>query len=483
MVHEVHVDAIRPQRLATIIGADRMSRLERAADAARQALDGRTVFNLNSTAAGGGVAEMLQTLLANARAFGIDTRWLVITGTPEFFAVTKRIHNHLYGSPGDGGPLSTAERAVYEATLAESCSQLLETIRPGDIVLVHDPQPAGLAPALAAAGAIVVWRCHVGIDQHNQWSDRAWEFLRPYLEGVHAFVFTRRSFAPAWIDDDRLEVIRPSIDPFSSKNRDLSVAEVRSVLTHTGLLAGSATAEVMYTRRDGTTGRVDRYADVLQTGPPPSPDTPLVVQVSRWDRMKDMVGVMEAFTAHVDGRSPAHLVLAGPNVSGVSDDPEGADVLDECVRRWRQLPHRERARVHLACLPMRDSDENATIVNALQRHAAVVTQKSLAEGFGLTVGEAMWKARPVVATRVGGIVDQIDDGVHGLLIDDPSDLPAFGRAVRRILESPSLAAKLGRQARERVRADFLGDAHLEQWGQVLGRRLSDDGGRDEHRTR
>jgi trehalose synthase len=120
---------------------------------------------------------------------------------------------------------------------------------------------------------------------------------------------------------------------------------------------------------------------------------------------------------------------------------------------------------------MRDSDENATIVNALQRHAAVVTQKSLAEGFGLTVGEAMWKARPVVATRVGGIVDQIVDGVHGLLVDDPTDLPAFGRAVRRILESPSLAAKLGRQARERVRADFLGDAHLEQWGEVLGRRL------------
>jgi trehalose synthase len=468
---EVQVQATPPELLATVIGDARTDRLVRAAEAARDALDGRTVFNVNSTASGGGVAEMLQTLLAYGRGVGIDTRWIVIEGNASFFDVTKRIHNHLYGARGDGGPLGAAERDVYEATLTENTPDLLALVKPGDLVLVHDPQPAGLVPALIAAGAVVVWRCHVGIDAHNEWSERAWTFLRPYLEPADAYVFTRRSFAPAWLDADRLEVIAPSIDPFSTKNRELTSAEVYGTLVHAGLVAGTQTRPVTFTRRDGSSGQVARYADVLQTGPPPPPDTPLVVQISRWDRMKDMVGVMEGFVEHVDGTGGAHLLLAGPSVAGVADDPEGAEVLDECMLRWSQLAHEVRARVHLACLPMHDPDENATMVNALQRHAAVVVQKSLAEGFGLTVVEAMWKARPVVASKVGGIADQIVDGSHGLLIDDPADLAAFGGAVRRILESPALAVRLGDGARERARADFLGDRHLEQWGEVFIRRI------------
>jgi trehalose synthase len=467
-VAEVEVQPIAPEMLASVIGEQRTGRLLRAADAVRQALDGRTVFNVNSTASGGGVAEMLQTLLAYGRGVGIDTRWLVIEGNPPFFEVTKRIHNHLYGSPGDNGPLGADERDVYEATLRENTPDLLTLVKPGDIVLVHDPQPAGLITALAQAGAVVIWRCHVGIDEHNEWSERAWAFLRPYLEPAAAYVFTRRSFAPPWLEDDaRLAVIAPSIDPFSTKNRNLSATEVRAVLIHAGLIAGTQTTSVAFTRRDGSAAQIARYADVLQTGPPPSPESPLVVQISRWDRIKDMVGVMEGFVEHVDGTAGAHLVLAGPSVAGVTDDPEGGDVLDECMRRWSQLEHEIRARVHLACLPMHDPDENATMVNALQRHAAVVVQKSLAEGFGLTVVEAMWKARPVVATKIGGIADQITDGADGLLIDDPLDLAAFGGAVRRILESPALATRLGDGARERSHRDFLGDRHLEQWGELF----------------
>jgi len=475
---EVRVEPHPPELLSTIIGEERAARLETAADAARRALDGRRVFNVNSTAAGGGVAEMLQTLLAYARGVGIDARWFVIGGNPAFFDITKRIHNRLYGSPGDGGALGADERDIYENTLMDNAPELVALVRPGDLVLVHDPQPAGLASALAAAGAIVIWRCHVGIDDPNEWSETAWAFLRPYLEPVDAYVFTRRSFAPAWIDDDRLQVIAPSIDPFSTKNRDLSTSEVHAALAHAGLIAGPPTTPVTYTRRDGSSGRITRYADVLQTGPPPSPETPLVVQVSRWDRMKDMVGVMEGFVRHVDGTAGAHLVLAGPTVTGVADDPEAGAVLDECMQRWKQLPHEARARVHLACLPMHDPDENATIVNALQRHAAVIVQKSLAEGFGLTVVEAMWKARPVVATRVGGITDQIVDGEHGLLIDDPSDLALFGEAVRRILNTPALATMLGDRARARVRADFLGDRHLEQWGELFIRQVHERERRD-----
>ena len=183
--------------------------------------------------------------------------------------------------------------------------------------------------------------------------------------------------------------------------------------------------------------------------------------------MKDMAGVMEGFARHVDPALGAHLVLAGPAVTGVADDPEAADVLRECVAAWRRLPHAMRGRVHLASVPMADPDEAAAIVNALQRHAAVIAQKSLAEGFGLTVTEGMWKARPIVASAVGGIVDQIDHGEHGLLVDDPHDLAAFGAAVEALLRDPAEAARLGRNGRMRAQRDFLGDRHLAQYGRLF----------------
>ena len=218
-------------------------------------------------------------------------------------------------------------------------------------------------------------------------------------------------------------MITPSIDPFCAKNEPLTPAAAQAILQYVGLLGGDGDAAIAtFRRRDGSPGRVDRRVDILQTGPPPPPETPLVVQLSRWDRIKDMQGVLHAFAEHVDRTFGAHLMLVGPAVRGVTDDPEGGDVLDDCIEAWQSLPHSVRTRIHLACVPMQDPDEAAVIVNALQRHATVVTQKSLAEGFGLTVVEAMWKHRPVVATRVGGIVDQIVDGESGLLIDDPSDL-------------------------------------------------------------
>lgn len=195
----------------------------------------------------------------------------------------------------------------------------------------------------------------------------------------------------------------------------------------------------------------------------------MVVQVSRWDRMKDMAGVMTGFVDNVDPGLGAHLLLSGPAVTGVADDPEATEVLEECMALWRQLPHAARSRVHLACTPMADPDEAAAIVNALQRHAAVVVQKSTAEGFGLTVAEAMWKARPIVATAVGAIRDQVVDGEHGLLVDDPLDLARFGAAVDSLLRDRERAEKLGSAARVRAGAEFLGDRHLEQYGRLLQR--------------
>ncbi len=468
-LHEVDVQAIDAARLEPLIGMERLSRFEQAAEAARETLAGSSVLNVNSTRAGGGVAEMLQTLLSYARGAGIDARWLAIEGDPAFFAITKRIHNGLYGSPGDGGDLGAAERRHYERVLRANGDELRAVMRADDVVVLHDPQPAGLVTVAKHADARVVWRCHVGLDRPNEWSERAWEFLRPYLAEADAIVASRATFGPPWLDPADVHVIRPSIDPFSAKNEPLSIRNARLTLSYVGLLDGTieTAPAVPFTRRDGSPGRINRRVDIVQTGPPPPVDVPLVVQVSRWDRMKDMPGVMRGFVEHVDPSLGAHLLLCGPTVTGVADDPEGAGVLDECLGRWRDLPHAARSRVHLACIPMADPDENASIVNAIQRHASVVVQKSLAEGFGLTVAEAMWKRKPVVASAVGGIVDQIEDGTHGLLVDDPTDLRAFGAAVESLLRDRTAAARLAENAHLRVTDEFLGDRHLEQYGRLF----------------
>jgi trehalose synthase len=467
-LEEVHVAALAPDRLLPLIGAERAERFEVTGKAARELLAGRVVLNVNSTASGGGVAEMLRTLLAYARGAGVDAQWVVIQGDPHFFEITKRVHNNLHGAPGDGGPLGGAERRHYEEILRPNADELLALVRPRDIVLLHDPQTAGLAPALARAGVIVVWRCHVGADVSNAHTEQAWAFLRPYLDDVDAYVFSRAAYAPDWADPRRTFVIPPSIDPFSAKNQPMSPADVEAVLHYVGLLAGEPPASVAaFTLEDGSIGRINRHVDVLQTGPPPPADVPLVVQVSRWDPLKDMVGVMTAFAEHVAGAGSAHLLLVGPVVTGVADDPEGAATFERCIEVWRRLPHAERSRIHLACLPMQDAVENAIMVNAIQRHASVVTQKSLAEGFGLTVAEAMWKGRPIVASAVGGIVDQIVPGEHGLLVDDPRDPAEFGQAVRRLLDDPPYAELLGENARQRATAEFLGDRHLEQYAQLF----------------
>lgn len=460
----VAVQAIDPQRLAPVIGATRMAEFDAVAAAARELLHGRSVVNVNSTAAGGGVAEMLQTSLGYACGAGIDARWFVIEGDPDFFAITKRLHNHLYGGTGDGGPLGPEERAHYEAILGTNGERLRSVVRAGDVVILHDPQTAGLARMVRSCGAGVVWRCHVGRDDGNEHTERGWGFLRPHLEEVDAYVFSRRAFAPVWLDPRRVHVIPPSIDPFSTKNEELDDDAVRSLLAFAGFRGPVAARAVDFTRRDGSPGRIDHPIDPFLTDPAPA-DAPLVVQVSRWDPMKDMQGVMLALADHLG--DDAHLVLVGPDVRGVADDSEAASVLDDCLATWTTLAPRIRARVHLACLPMYDVDANSLLTNAIQQRADVVTQKSLAEGFGLTVAEAMWKRRPVVASRVGGIPDQIVHGTHGLLVDDPHDLATFAAEVTRLLADDALARRLGEQAHRRVGEEFLGDHHLARWAAVF----------------
>jgi trehalose synthase len=455
MAFEVDISPMSTDRFRAVLAPEQVAAFERGAEEARELLDGRVVWNVNSTARGGGVVELLQPLVAYARGAGVDVRWVVIEGPPEFFEVTKRIHNRLHGSEGDGRPLDESARSLYGSVLERNLDEFSDRVREGDVVILHDPQPAGAAEALAARGASVIWRCHVGLDRPNDIARQTWAFLLPYLLHADAYVFSRESFAWQGLDRDRLVVIPPSIDPFAPKNEQLAPDTVRAVLRAAGLLAGAGEpGPVTFERQDGTPGRVERRAQLTEERPL-SADAPMVLQVSRWDGLKDPLGVIRGFAEHVPARTGAHLVYAGPDVEAVADDPEGARLLGEARALYARLPAEQRARIHLATLPMEDPQENAIIVNALQRHAGVVVQKSLAEGFGLTVSEAMWKARPVVASRIGGIQDQVVHGESGLLLDDPTDLVAYGAAVTWLLEDPGRAEAMGERGRERVRERFL----------------------------
>jgi len=466
-LEQVQVKRVSLSLLARALTPDRVEHLRAIANQARSLLAGRIVWNINSTAKGGGVAEMLQTLLAYGRGAGVDTRWLVLQGDEKFFAITKRLHNRLHGAVGDGGPLREHEHQHYRNIQAANLALIEQVVRVNDIVMLHDPQTAGLVDGLRARGAIVVWRCHVGCDEQNEYAREGWTFLRRYAQDADAFIFSREAYAPQWVHHDALWVIPPSIDPFSGKNREMEPAEVRNILLRTGLLAGDdAAGPLPFIRRDGSHGQVRAHRGLMGNDAPLPSSARLVIQISRWDRLKDMSGVLTGFTAHPTP-DDVHLLLVGPDISAVTDDPEGVDILQECRSLQDRLPPAVRARVHLVNLPMDDVDENALIVNALQRHASIVVQKSLVEGFGLTVTEALWKGRPVIASAVGGIQDQITNGRDALLIADPHDLRAFSVALQTLLDDPQMAARLGATGRQRVLDEYLGDRHLTQYVELF----------------
>jgi trehalose synthase len=409
---------------------------------------------------------MLRSLVGYVRGAGLDMRWVVMDGDADFFRVTKRLHNRLHGA-NDGEPLGPAERAAYERCCARNADALAARIGPADVLLLHDPQTAGMIPRLQQTGVPVIWRAHIGLDLPNEAAREAWSFLLPYVVPADAYVFSRRFYAWEGLDPALVTVIPPSIDAFSPKNQNMAFTSVTAVLRAAGLAADHHhRARAVFERLDGTVGQVSRTARLIEEHAVRL-DTPVVAQVSRWDRLKDPAGVLAAFAEHVhlEYEDP-HLLLAGPDVRAVADDPEGAEVFAEIEAIWHGLPRAVRRRVHLALLPMEDADENAAIVNALQRRSDVVVQKSLAEGFGLTVAEAMWKGRPVVASRVGGIQDQIEDDVTGCLVE-AADLAAFGERISRLLADPHAAERMGEAAQRRVRDLFLGPRHLGQYVELL----------------
>jgi trehalose synthase len=445
---------------------DDFAAIREVAELAREFFRGRTLWQINSTALGGGVAEMLRAFLPYAVDSGVDTRWVVINGTPDFFTVTKRIHNKLHGHPGDGGSLGQTEQLAYREVMDESLEHLLEQVRPDDVVFLHDPQTAGLIQPLNDAGAITLWRCHVGIDEGNEHVEEAIEFLVPFVRPAHGYVFSRPSYSWPQLPEERIHLMAPAIDAFSPKNQELSSSVVNDILTTIGLSGGQKPSPPPFLRSDGSSGLVEREAEILQLDPVP-PDAFLITQISRWDVLKDFEGVLEAFIRYL-ADTDAHLALVGPSSGAVSDDPEGPAVHARITATWEALPDDLRARVHVVNLPMDDFDENGAMVNAIQRRSDVIIQKSLVEGFGLTVSEAMWKGKPVIGSAVGGIQDQIVDGESGILIRDPADLEEFAAAVRSLIDDPELASALGDGARARVAARFLAAPRIAEYVNVIG---------------
>jgi trehalose synthase len=432
---------------AQVIGGARTRRFRSVLAAARGRLGPARVWHVNSTSAGGGVAEILQSVLSYPASAGIDVRWLVIEGSNAFFELTKGIHHLLHGRPGNGGPLGDEQRELYEQTLARDQPALADRIRPGDVVVLHDPQVLGLARCLTNVGACVIWSCHIGADDANEHTRRAWDFLSPYVRETAVQTFTRAQYRWEGIDESTVTVIPPCIDAFAAKNRPLDDCEVTAILEDSGIIRGQAAhAPEIRRARMVEDEAIPRCA-------------PVVCQVSRWDPLKDHAGLMHAFVSHVREDLGSQLVLAGPAPGAVEDDPEAHETFERLVEDWGALAADARQRVHICSVPMDDVEENALVVNALQRRSAVVVQKSLAEGFGLTVSEAMWKGRPTVCSGVGGIQDQIDSHASGVLVD-PTDPKDVGSAITSLLSDSVTAAKMGQAGRRRVIDDYLVPSYL-----------------------
>lgn len=365
-------------------------------------LSGKVIQNINSTFTGGGVAEILSRMLPLLDQLGVDARWNTIKGSPEFFQVTKKFHNTLHGR---GENTSAADFALF---LEVSQQNIREMELYGDIIFVHDPQPVTMVSRKREIGRKWVWRCHIDVSQPNQ---EVWSFLEPFIVQYDAAVFSAPSFSHQL--PIRQYLISPSIDPLSDKNKELSQQTIDSVL--------------------------EKY--VIPK------DKPIITQISRFDYLKDPVGVIQAFEM-VRKSIDCRLVFAGGTAS---DDPESEKVLAEVKERVGGNPD-----IHILLVP----PESDVEINALQRASTVIVQKSHREGFGLTVTEALWKAKPVVASAVGGITLQIKNKFTGLL---SYGIEGTAYAIRQLLTNPEYARWLGQNGREHVRYNFLITRHLRDY--------------------
>jgi len=365
-------------------------------------LSGKVIQNINSTFTGGGVAEILSRMVPLLEQLGVDARWNTIKGSPEFFQVTKKFHNALHGRRE---AVSATDFSLFTEV---SRQNIRDTELYGDIIFVHDPQPIALVSHKKEIGKKWIWRCHIDVSHPNQ---KVWNFLEPFVVQYDAAVFSAPSFSRQL--PMRQFLISPSIDPLSDKNKELSQETIDSVLAKYHI----------------------------------PKDKPIITQVSRFDYLKDPVGVIQAFEM-VRKSIDCRLVFAGGTAS---DDPESDKVLAEVKERAGNNPD-----IHILLVPPGSDVE----INALQRASTVIVQKSHREGFGLTVTEALWKTKPVVASAVGGIPLQVKNRFTGLL---SYGIEGTAYAVRQLLTNPQYAGWLGENGREHVRYNFLITRHLRDY--------------------
>lgn len=448
-------------------------------------LAGRTVWMVNSTAKGGGIAEMMPHQVALLRELGVQTEWVVIDSEDtRFFRLTKHLHNLIHGH--GVADLAPSDRELHEGVNRRNAPFLAARIRPGDLLVVHDPQPMPLASILKEQASIrAVWCCHIGLDEQTPATRAAWEFLAPFAGAYDHGVFSAIEYVPPSFRD-RSTIIRPAINPVSDKNRELHLHKLVGVLTNSGLANGSgplitgryeATAERL--QPDGSFVEADQGEDIgLLT-------RPIVTQISRWDVLKGFLPLLHAFaelkrTAANGGcaAQPHHrrrlelvrLVLAGPDAGAIQDDPEAKDILNELRSAYRALERVIQRDVVVLSLPIASVRRNALMTNALQRASTIVVQNSLREGFGLTVTEAMWKRLPILTnSQACGPRQQVVNGEHGRVVDDPTDTRALADAMNAMLADGSSRERWGRAGQRRVRDEFLLFAQVKSWLRLLSR--------------
>ncbi len=401
----ISIDAYRP-----IVGTEFIDELYMIAER----LNGKTIQHINSTPVGGGVAEILHRLVPLTNELGVSATWDVIKGSEEFFNVTKAFHNALHGSNNE---ITDEMFDIFRETTQDNL-QTMDLY--GDVIVIHDPQPAGLIARKNGGEKKWAWRCHIDVSQPNK---KVWNFLRDYVTGYDASVFSMPDFSQELPIPQYL--VAPSIDPLADKNKDLDQTFIEQVM--------------------------QKYSI--------DPERPLITQISRFDRLKDPVGVIQAYRM-VKRRYDIQLVLAG---GGASDDPEGAEVLQEVTDMAENDED-----IKIILLPPYSDKE----INALQRASTVVLQKSIKEGFGLTVTEALWKQKPVIGGATGGIRKQIIDGVTGYIVHTNE---GTARRIADILNDPDHAAVMAKNGFEHVRNNFLLTRHLKDYLLLMIALERDDG--------
>lgn len=362
-------------------------------------LKGKSIQHINSTSVGGGVAEILSRMSPLVKDLGVDAKWDVIKGGEQFFEVTKKFHNVLHGRQEE------VTDKDFEVFMETSRLNIESMETQADIMFIHDPQPIALVNK--KSGNKWIWRCHIDVSNPNK---RVWEFLMDFIVKYDSAVFSSPSFAQKL--PIRQFLISPSIDPLSEKNMELAPEIIDAVLKKYGIIRNK----------------------------------PIITQISRFDRLKDPLGVIDAYSL-VKKYIDCQLILAGGTAA---DDPEGAKVIDEAIEKAKG--DRD---IHILLLSQNDIE-----VNALQRASDVIIQKSLKEGFGLTVAEALWKAKPVVASNVGGIPLQIKHKYSGLLCHS---IDGAGFAIKQLLNSPGYAKRLGENGREHIRNNYLITRHIKEY--------------------